>query len=228
MAAGWSVLPGLMLRGRADHVTAKGEVRRIALPDGSAATLGPDSALALDFGPGRRDLALLQGLAFFEVAADPRRPFAVRVGHVTATAVGTAFDVADDAGIVAVSVRQGLVEARAPEPGLTDGRTLAAGDWITVDPSAHEVDRGRRPPDQIAAWRDNLIVADRETVRALVGRIGRWIPGTVILADPFVGAQRVSGLFDLADPVSALEAVVHPAGARVRQVSSFLTVVSPI
>ncbi|MFL9824026.1 FecR family protein [Rhodoplanes sp. SY1] len=226
--AGWSVLPDLVMRRRADHVTAKGELRRVPLPDGSVATLGPDSAVALDDGPLSRGIVLLRGMAYFEVAPDPRRPFTVTAGGVTATALGTAFDVADDAGVVAVSVREGVVEARAAAPGLAAGAQLRAGDWIAVDPAAQAVDRGRRDADQIAAWRDDRLVAERATVRALVERIARWIPGRVILADPFIGTQRVSGLFDLADPVAALAAVVHPAGARVRQIGPYLTVVSPI
>ncbi|MDC7788320.1 FecR domain-containing protein [Rhodoplanes sp. TEM] len=226
--AGWSVLPDLLARRQADHVTAKGEVRRVTLPDGSVATLGPASAIALDPAAAHRAVVLLEGMAYFEVAPDPRRPFSVRAGPLTATALGTAFDVADDAGVVAVSVRQGVVEARAPEPGLAAGQTLRAGDWLSVDPASHDVDRGRRDAEQIAAWRDDRIVAERVPVKALVERIARWIPGRVVLADPFIGAQRVSGLFDLADPVAALAAVVHPAGARVRRISSFLTVVSPL
>jgi len=36
----------------------------------------------------------------------------------------------------------------------------------------------------------------------------------------------VSGLFDLTDTKAALEAVVHPVGAHVRQVASYLTIIS--
>jgi transmembrane sensor len=71
-------------------------------------------------------------------------------------------------------------------------------------------------------------MADKEAVSTLIARIGRWIPGRIVIADPFIGSQRVSGIYDLNDPKRALEAVVQPTGAQVRQVSSFLTIISPL
>lgn len=221
--AGAYVIPRIILHARADHVTAKGEIRRIELADGSIAMLGPDSALALAYTERRRGIDLLQGMAFFEVAEDSRRPFQARCGELSATAIGTAFDMSSDAGRLSLSVQHGVVEARASVPGAR----LVAGDWITFDPDSESIERGTRPLDQIATWRDNLITAEGETVAALVARIARWCPGNVVIADPSIGRQKVSGIFDLKDPKLALAAVVHPAGGTVRQVSPLLTVISP-
>lgn len=226
--AGYALLPEFVLQARADHITAKGEIRRVELPDGSIATLGPDSALALDFMAARRGIELLKGMAFFEVAAIPSSPFTVATGDVTATALGTAYDVSNDAGFVTVAVESGVVEAFAPRSSTGSGARLGAGEKLTYDPSTRTLERDRQQVDQIAPWRDNFIIAEKEAVSALVARVGRWIPGRIVVADPFIGTQRVSGIFDLSDPVGALEAVVHPAGARVRQAGSFLTVISPI
>ncbi|MCX5520434.1 FecR domain-containing protein [Kaistia defluvii] len=227
LAAGSLFGPDAILRARADHVTDKGEIRRVALPDGSVATLGPDTAIAIRFGETQRDLTLLKGMSFFEVARDPRRPFQVQSGPLAAIAQAAVFDITSDAGIASVSVDAGEVETRIDGPAIPS-LDLAAGDWMRFDAAAQLVERGRREPGQIGGWRDNLILADRELVSALVARIGRWVPGRIVIADPFVGAQRVSGLFDLSDPRRALEAVVLPAGGRVRQASSFLTVISPL
>lgn len=228
LGAGYTILPEIMLRSRADHATGKGETRMLALPDGTKATLGPDSALAVDYGEARRKVELLQGMAFFEVMREPARPFVVSAGELAATALGTAYDVSNDAGVVQVAVDHGVVEAALPGATSSAALRLGAGDWMSFDPSSNKVERGRLEAGQIAAWRDKLIIAERETVATLVARIGRWIPGRIVMADPFIGSQRVSGLFDLNDPVRALEAVVHPAGARIRQVSSFVTIISPI
>lgn len=226
--AAYAFGPQIILQARADHMTAKGEKRRIELPDGSVATLGPESAIALDYRTDRRTVGLLAGMSFFEVASDAGRPFSVLSGSLSATALGTAFDVSDDGGILTVSVDHGLVDVRLADPALAGGEKLGDGQWLTFDPSSGGIDRGRRESGQIASWRDNLIIADKEAVSALVARIGRWVPGRVVIADPFIGRQRVSGVFDLNDPLRALQAVVHPAGGRVRQVSSLMTVISPI
>lgn len=226
--AAYAFGPQIILQARADHMTAKGEKRRIELPDGSVATLGPESAIALDYREDRRTVGLLAGMSFFEVASDAGRPFSVLSGSLSATALGTAFDVSDDGGILTVSVDHGLVDVRLADPVLEGGEKLGDGQWLTFDPSSGGIDRGRRESGQIASWRDNLIIADKEAVSALVARIGRWVPGRVVIADPSIGRQRVSGVFDLNDPLRALQAVVHPAGGRVRQVSSLMTVISPI
>lgn len=225
---GYAYGPDVLLRSRADHMTAKAEIRRITLTDGSAVTLGPDSAITVDFNESRRDVNLLAGMGFFEVASDTSRPFSVLTGPLRATALGTAFDVSNDAGIVTVSVDHGLVETQAPDSAIAAGEQLGQGQRIIFDPSLDRIDRDSREASQVASWRDDLIIAEKETVSALVARIGRWIPGRIVMADPFIGSQRVSGIFDLRNPVRALEAVVHPAGGHVRQVSSFMTVISPM
>jgi len=226
--AAYSLGPDLLVRLRADFITGKGEIRQVELPDGSVAVLGPKTALALDYGPDRRAVFLLEGMSFFDVVPDSDRLFSVASSTVHVTALGTAFEVSDDADFLTVSVDHGLVSVRSSEPPLRTEEQLGSGQWITVDRTSGQIDRGQREADQIAAWRNNLIFAEKEALAVLVARIGRWIPGRVIIADPTISRARVSGVFDLTNPVRALQAAVHPTGARVRQVSDLLTVVSPI
>lgn len=228
-AAGGTWLgPQAIRHARADQATSTAEIRRVALTDGSVITLGPDSTVAFHFSEDRREVTLLDGMAFFEVARDPARPFSVLSGSVSATAIGTAFDVSSDGGSISVSVDQGEVEVRAPNAMLTAGARLTVGDWITLDSSLQKVSRGVRDASQIAAWREGTIIADGETVSAMVAKIARWQPGRVVIADPFLGARVVSGVFDLSDPIRALEAVVRPFGAKVRRVGPYATVISPV
>ncbi|WP_341990158.1 FecR domain-containing protein [Azorhizobium sp. AG788] len=227
-AAGAWLGPQAILYANADQVTSTAEIRRVALPDGSVMTLGPDSTVAFNFSETRRETTLLDGMAFFEVARDPERPFSVLSGLVAATAIGTAFDVSSDGGYISVSVDQGIVDVRAPNSVLSQGQRLNVGDWIALDPSLHKVTRGVREASQIAAWRDGMIIAEQETVSAMVAKIARWQPGRVVLADPFLGSRVVSGVFDLSDPLRALEAVVRPFGAKVRRIGPFATVISPV
>ena len=225
LAAGSLVLPDLLVGLRADHTTATAEIRRIELADGSVVTLGPASAIDVDYATAHRTVKLLAGMAYFEVAANPSRPFSVLSGEVEATALGTAYDVSNDAGIVSVSVNHGRVAARTTNGSI--GEELVAGDWIVFDPENLGIaSRGSREAAQIAAWRSGMIVADRETVSALVARVSRWLPGKVVIADPYLGSRLVSGVFDLGDPLRALEALVRPFGARVRTVTPFMTVIS--
>jgi transmembrane sensor len=229
VGAGSLTLPRALLRMRADHITSTAEIRRIDLSDGSVMTLGPDSAVAMDYSNVRRTIELLAGMAYFEVADDTGRPFSVLSGPATATALGTAFEVSNDAGYIFVSVEHGTVEARVANAQVNhQNERLADGEWITIDPSAGYLARGKREASQIAAWRGGMIVAESETVAAMVAKISRWLPGRVVIADPFLGAREVSGVFDLRDPARALEAVVRPFDARVRTIGPLMTVISPV
>jgi transmembrane sensor len=226
--AGWMAAPSLILAARADVMTQKAERRHIELPDGSVATLGPQSALVYDFDSGRRRIRLLDGMCFVEASAGNSPPFTASCGDVEVTAAAAAFELSTEDGFSRVSAAHGAVEVVFSGQAAPLTLTLQPQQWLRLDGATGQVDRGLLEEGQVAAWRDNLLIADQEPVAALVARIGRWTPGRIVVADPFIGGQRVSGVYDLNDPIRALEAVALPAGAKVRQISSIVTVISPL
>ncbi|NVO13942.1 MAG: FecR domain-containing protein [Rhodoplanes sp.] len=220
-------VPELTLRARADVLTGTAEIRRVALPDGSAATLGPDSAVRLAYGPDAREVDLLAGMAYFEVAAGSAAPFRAVCGPLAVTAAGTAFEVSRDAGWLIAAADKGSIAVRLPATSGPAESMLEAGDWLSFDESEQAMARGVRAAGLRAAWRDRVAVADREPVGAVVARIARWHRGRVLVAPGF-GGRRVSGIFDLRDPRRALEAVVAPFHGHVRDLSPWLTVLTTI
>lgn len=228
-AAGAGALygPDLLLRLRADYATATAELRRVTLADGTRVTLGPDSALRIAMGERARRAEILSGMAFFEVAPDPARRFEAIAGGVRASALDTAFEMSSDAGCVTVCVDHGLVEVAAPggagaDRVGVDARRLSAGDLVTLEDGERRFEDGRREPGQVAAWRDGLLIAERETIAAVIARIGRWYPGRILVAAPSLGARRISGVFDLANPMAALAAVVQPYNGRIIKLSTWV------
>lgn len=224
-ATGALIVPGIITRAHADFATATAEIKRVPLPDGSFATLGPDSGIRLGFTAARREVQLLYGMVFVEVARDEERPFAVANDGLIATALGTAYDVSHDAGFVTVSVDHGIVQV---DVSAGEKPRLVAGEWVRFTPGGRHFERGMRDLDQIAAWRNGMIVAEEEPISAVVARITRWQNAKVVIADQNLGALPISGVFDLRQPIRALEAVVHPYGGKVRQISPWLIVISKI
>lgn len=222
----YSAGPSVLMQQRADYMTAKGEITNIRLEDQSEVTLGPDSAIMVEYTPSKRVIRLLAGMAYFEVARDMQRSFIVYSDDMQLTALGTAFEVSNDAGIITVGVDHGIVEARSGGV-LSMGERLRQSQWLVFDPSRQTVERSERSAHQIAVWRDNYLIAEQEQLSSLVARIGRWHTGRIVIADPSIGRKRISGIFDLSHPVVALEAVVNPAGAKVYQLTSALTIISP-
>ncbi len=195
----------------ADVATGTAEVRRLVLPDGSKAVLGPETALAFDFTPARREVALLAGAGYFDVAADGAdlRPFVVRAGGARAETRDAGFEVGEAAGDVTVTVARGVVTlAGTPLAEGEAARRLGVGDVEHL---------GDRPAAQVADWRGGVTLAEDERVAALVARIARWRDGPVIVG-PGLGERRVSGVFDLANPDAALTAVVRPLGGSLRRI----------
>lgn len=217
-------VPGLLPGLHADHATRTAELREIVLADGSRVSLAPRSSLDVRLGAGRRDADLLEGEAFFEVAADPDRPFVVAAAGVEVAVVGTAFDVRVSRTTVAVAVRNGLVDVR--NDGKAAPVRLAAGDRVVVDRATRRLQRDRIEPGEVASWRDGRLFVDGATVADVVDMLGRYSTGWIVVADSRLAKQQVTGLFDLNDIDRALAALVQPFGGRVQTVTPLLQILS--
>lgn len=216
-------LPGLLLRLEADHMTATAETRSLALEDGSIIALAPGSAIEVVPGPDRI-VRLLRGEALFEVKHDPGRPFRVLANAVETTVFGTQFDVRLQDGGAVVAVREGTV--RVDRAGASPvSERLQAGDWVSVAAAAR-VERGAVPPDEVAAWRVGRIIARDRSIADVVNEIRRSYSGIIVLSGEAFGRNRITGVYNLADPVTALRAAVGVYGGTVRQVSPWLLIVS--
>ncbi len=220
LLAGWGI-PALRLRLLADHITSTAELLPIALPDGSQITLGPDSAIVTPRPDAPREVRLLQGMAWFSVAQDASHPFTLRLGALEARTTGAEFEISEDAGIISLGTAREAVDLVTPLQ-----QTVAAGTWLRLDPATGSVEAGQRDPAMAGLWQEGMILAEAEPLETLVARIARWLPGRVVLADSGIGRARISGLFDISDPESALEAAVRPTGGRLRRVPGVLTVIS--
>lgn len=119
VVATFVVTPGLF--GTSDELmTAVGERRSYILDDGTVVTLNTNTRLQLDYSDARRAVTLIEGEASFDVAKNPEKPFVVYAGSGLVWAVGTAFNVRHDSGLVNIIVTEGRVkvfsDANAKEP----------------------------------------------------------------------------------------------------------------
>lgn len=207
---------------RADHRSGTGETLALDLDDGSRLWLAPQSAVKLRFDEQRRQVTLLRGEAFFEVHREAARPFVVEVGASRVEVTGTAFDVARlDAGL-SVAVAHGSVRFSDPHAGE---RSLRAGDRLRYR-AGEGARQDQVPVAQVAAWRERQLVVDGLTVGEVVERLDRYHPGVILLRDSRLAGRRVTGVFDLADPLAALRAALRPHGGEVRAITPFLWLVS--
>lgn len=226
--AGAAVLPSAVLRARADDRTGTAELKPVDLPDGSRATLGPESAIAIDPGAGARAVTLLAGLACFEVTAGGDRPFLVRAGDLTLRhepGRAAVFDLDMAGGAHAVSVRDGQIAMRTGAGGAA-ALTCGQGERVTIDTRTGTVRRDGQPPAQFAAWRQGRLVAEGDPVAVVLSRLSRWYDGRILVADDHLRGLPISGIYQAADPAAAVQAVVAPYGGQVRRITPWLMVVT--
>jgi len=210
----------------ADHATGTGETKIVTLADGTRLQLDTDSAVRLSFDQQRRAVELLRGRAFFDVAHDARRTFAVTAGAAQATALGTKFDVRRDDTRVTVAVEEGCVAISLNGRNPLPQDALDPGAAVAIDLETGAVRQSAVDAQAIGAWRGGRLVVEGWSVAQVLDELGRYHRGTILLRDEALGARLVSGIYDLTRPVDAIRAVAQAQGGQVREISPWLLVVS--
>ena len=193
--------------GPLDYASETGEVRAITLPDGSELTLAARSQVSIAFSDKSRVVTLVKGAALFDVESDPNRPFTVKSDHLSATAIGTQFEVSESAGIMRVSVSEGLVDVAFPL--VVDGaitslkslRQVAAGEMVSAsDRIGLSVIRAV-DIQRIAAWRNNILYYDGATLREIIDDANRYSELEIQLEDlsPDLQAKSINASFQSTD-----------------------------
>lgn len=219
-----ALAPSLSLRLNADYRTGVGEIREVTLADGSVVRLDSDSAIAVDYAAGQRDVRLLSGQAFFEVRPDKARPFHVQADRVQVTVTGTAFNVVLRPQRLAVEVQHGSVRVDDTKHARLLAQALTAGQRLRYLDGQPRLDALQ--PSQVAAWRNGQLIAENLPVADVVRALAERLPGKVWLKDTELGRKRVTGVYDLRKPEAALAAVVRPYGGEVRGYGPLLLVLS--
>lgn len=194
-------LPELSVFLQQDYSTATGQQRRIELADGSSLTLNTASAIAVEYSATERRIHLLRGEAFFDVRPDTQRPFIVDSEGVSARAVGTQYLVHRYQGAVRVNVLKGIVEVdgkRNKPVRLHSQQQLR----VTENSSAEAVTAS---PAAASDWLHGRLVLDNTRLRDALNEITRYHSGVLAIANPRIQDIRVSGSFDLTNPLAILE-----------------------
>lgn len=183
-------------------VTGIGMQREVQLPDGSVITLAGGSRLTARFSAAERYVLLTRGEAYFRVAKDKHRPFAVQALDAKVTAVGTAFNVRAENHRVRVAVTEGVVEVARPV--VTANRRssdekvhLAAGRELTwqaghAAPVVTLVDQ-----TQATSWLSGTLEFSDEPLSSVIAAVNRYSPTPLRIAEPAIGDYRFSGTVDV-------------------------------
>lgn len=175
-----------------DQVTAPGQIRSIALDDGSRLTLGPATRIRVRLADKSRQVELVQGACAFDVAHEPARPFEVTAGDRRVRVLGTEFDVIRRDGGAQITVLRGLV-AVADLDGRRPVR-LARGERLTHRAGAQVDAITLADADRAIGWTRGQLYYDDVPLAEVAADFSRY-GARKVRVDPGAAGVRVTGVF---------------------------------
>lgn len=158
-----------------EHFAPPGVKSNLTLQDGSKVILNSASSLKYikNFEPHQRVLEL-RGEAFFEVAKDENRPFSVKTGPVTTTALGTSFNIkAYESESIDIALLTGLV-AIDHELISTPTVNLEKGEGLRIDLDHDGIKKVVFNGDKVLAWTKKTIVFDHTPMPEIRRVLENW------------------------------------------------------
>ena len=190
--------------GKPEAIAARiGEIRTIALADGSRITLDSGSSVEVAYTNETRRVTLERGRARFEVADDADRPFVVAARDRSVIAHGTVFDVSLLNDRLTVSLLEGSIEivdgSASERKARPSGTFLAPGQRMTL--------RGNEPmPPPLffepshERWPSGMISFEDAPLRDVIEEANRYSVVQIRLADASAGQLRFTGSVRAGDP----------------------------
>ena len=204
------------------YETQRGEHREIQLADGTRIDLNGATSLDVSMSARARTVDMQRGEAFFDVAHEANRPFAVHAGDSGTRVLGTAFDIDIGVGDVKLAVYRGRVTF-GRYGHEDDGVSVPAGWRSRFSRGAASVPRRFDATQQ--DWREDWLNTDDISLGDLVQALNRQRGPTIVAPPPKLAAIKLSGRFKLDDPAQLLAAIGYGYGFSVRRDGNLLRLV---
>lgn len=218
-----SLIGGAVLverRGVVDLTTDAGEIRRIALADGSAAQLDSRSRVHATVRGDRRALDLKAGETWLSIAAASSVPFALQAGPLRASVASAAEAVLrlrdDHARLTLI---KGGARVWSAVAGEQDGRWFEAGSEVILPLAGGALQATRLPAALLSrrlGWRDGLLILDGETLAEAAREFNHYNAHRIEVSGAPANI-RVVGAFSNTDPQAFVETVRALFDVTVRQ-----------
>lgn len=177
----------------ADQTTAAGEIREVALADGSRLFIHTNSVVNLSFNETERSIELIKGEIYIETAqlkTDSHIRLKVMTQHGNFVALGTKFNVRDHGDFSRVSVYEGIVEVSPIADSYTKRQILAGQSSKISKQSVLAVE------NEVAsnAWTKGLLIVFSMPLPEFISELSRYRTG-VMRCDPALAHLKVTGNF---------------------------------
>lgn len=199
-----------------------GEIRRITLKGGTTLTLDTDTRVDVAISSNDRKLELVRGKLFLDVMRWDL-PLVVRAGGLLLETAEGAFALHSlaKAPIVAL-VTKGTLMVSQSQSMFGQRRTIAVerDHALTLSPGDQLLASAVRPVagaqrEQLLAWREGMLAFGGELLADAVRAFDRYGSTRIVVVDPELARQKVTGLFKADDPTGFARAVAASFGGVV-------------
>ena len=183
-----------------EKVNPSGQKSKVFLPDGSIVWLNSESSLTYEkeFNDSVR-MVVLKGQAYFVVKKDSLKPFVVKSGSVSTTALGTEFDInAFDEENILVALTRGKVNVVADNLPENEGSMiLDPGEGFRYQSNSDlMVQKVSIDIEKVRSWKDGLLALNNESLDETITKLQRWYGVEIIINETPDKVWNANGLFD--------------------------------
>lgn len=174
-------------------VESQNSLQQIKFPDHSVAILNRNSSLVYPqaFGNTQRDVRLIKGEAFFNIAADASKPFIIRTALASIKVIGTSFNVILKSGTLEVSVDQGKVLVYS----ATDSVYLSAGDGALLKAGESDFNL-HQSNSNVWAYATHKFVFNNTSLRDVFNYVEKAQGCTIRLGNEDIGNCKLTATFE--------------------------------
>ncbi|MCL5425397.1 MAG: FecR domain-containing protein [Gammaproteobacteria bacterium] len=210
-------LPKLVQQWSADYHTAKGEISRIVLEDGTQVWLGSASALNIEYDQERRRLALVAGEVLIVTGDNDQRPFYLDSLSARLTPLGTRFSVGEHSSGELLAVFEGAVAIQTLGEGQHGGQRQVVNAGQQAYYSTERIGEFMPAEGRREAWISGILMAESMSLAAFFHELSRHHHGRLEV-DPAVADLTLLGAFPLKDLERTLDMVETTLPVKVRRV----------
>lgn len=180
------------------------DVTRLKLSDGSTVTLREGSWLNIDrsFDGSTREVSL-EGEAYFDVAANPGKPFVIHTGKVKTTVLGTAFSIKANPAepLITITVTRGIVKVEDEQTLLA---TLVADKQLVYNTQSNRVSEKNVDAGTITDWRSHNLIFRNSSFESIVQEISLIYDVTILFEDEALSQRQITASLDDRDPIETI------------------------
>lgn len=167
----------------------------ITLEDGSKVFLNSGSKISYQKGfTDSLRVLTLEGEAFFEVAHDKSRPFIVRTGAISTTALGTSFNISSFPGdSISISLVTGVVLVKNQTSEAQE--KLLPGEGIKASFEDMSWRKDKFDPEEVLSWMNKTLIFSHTAFPKASQKLENWFGVEIIFDNKVPADLMVSGKF---------------------------------